>query len=58
MSDPRFIVIRLAPEAYQQLARKFGACVVTKDTTDLQAGYMLGVKAVLDAVREGFTIEE
>lgn len=50
--------VRLAPDEYRQLARKFPDPVVTENTTAHQAGYLLGVQAVLQKLREGYVIGE
>ena len=47
---------RLTAEVYQDLERKVGQVVVTRETTDLQAGYQLGVQAVLKLLRDGYVI--
>lgn len=51
------INFRLSREAYQQLETKLLSDVIVSDkTTDLQAGYMLGIQKVLKVLRDGFTI--
>lgn len=46
-------VHRLSAEAYKQLVTKLEASpVVTSQTTDLQAGYLLGIQRVLHVLRE------
>ncbi len=58
MSDPKnedrqvVYVTRLNPVIYQALAKRLPAPLVTERTTDLQAGYQLGVQAVLSLLRE------
>lgn len=54
MSDK--IVHRLSQEAYESLTKQLGGIGVGKDTTPLQAGYMLGVQDVLRKLREGFVV--
>jgi hypothetical protein len=49
-------VIRLTPEVYAQLERQLVPLHVDNTTTDLQAGYQLGIQKVLRMVRDGFTI--
>lgn len=49
-------VIRLDSDTYGKLASQFGTPVVTDKTTEIQAGYQLGVQAVLAAIRHGFVI--
>ncbi|OZI20062.1 hypothetical protein CAL26_21140 [Bordetella genomosp. 9] len=51
---------RLSPEAYRALEKLLAgsaSAVVTSQTTDLQAGDMLGVQRVLKALRDGFVVE-
>jgi len=50
------IIHRLSDEVYDNLVSNFPNILVTKETTDIQAGYMLGVQAVLAKLREGFVI--
>lgn len=47
---------RLRSDVYQDLERKCGAIVVTRETTDVQAGFQLGVQHVLRLLREGYVI--
>lgn len=60
MNKPKAVqgmVYRLTPEVYSQLEEKLLSDVlVNKETTDLQAGYMLGIQKVLKVLRDGFTI--
>lgn len=49
-------VARLDAEAYQALVKNFPPPTVTTATTDLQAGFQLGVQAVLEKLRHGFVI--
>jgi len=49
-------VIRLDPVQYRRLEQQLPPPVVTNTTSDLMAGYQLGVQAVLKALREGYTI--
>lgn len=52
-------VFRLTPAAYQALEKQLLADVLVNDkTSDIQAGYMLGIQKVLKVVRDGFTIAE
>jgi len=48
--------IRLAPDQYRALERQLPPPSVTNATSDLMAGYQLGVQAVLKALREGDTV--
>lgn len=60
MRDPNTIKFtnyaRLTREVYEDLERKVGRVIVTQETTALQAGYQLGVQAVLKALREGYVV--
>ena len=47
---------RLTQHVYDELERKVGSVVVNQVTTDLQAGYMLGVQAVLKELRNGYVV--
>lgn len=47
---------RLTKEVYEDLERKLPAPTVQRDTTDLQAGFQLGVQHVLKMLREGYVI--
>ena len=49
-------IARLDNETYLLLERKFSRPVVTEGSTQLQAAYQLGVQAVLQELRNGFTI--
>jgi hypothetical protein len=51
------ILIRLDPDAYARLERELTPPVVTNQTTDLMAGYQLGVQEVLKKLRSGYVIE-
>lgn len=49
---------RLSPEVMRDLEAKLGnLTIVTTTTTDLQAGYALGVQRVLQLLREGYVDE-
>lgn len=48
-------IVRLDPLQYQALERQVPAPVVTTQTTELLAGYQLGVQTVLKLLREGYT---
>jgi len=50
--------IRLHPDELDRLARRLPRPVVSAETTDLQAGYQLGVQYVLELLREGWVIGE
>jgi len=50
-------VFRLDAASYEQLERKILSDVIVSDkTTEIQAGYMLGIQKVLREIRNGFTI--
>ncbi len=46
----------LTQEQLGQLASQLPAPIVTAQTTELQAGFQLGVQHVLSILRKGFTI--
>jgi hypothetical protein len=51
-------VYRLDRDSLTALRRSVNpSTFVTGQTTDIQAGYMLGVQHVLNALQEGFTVE-
>lgn len=54
MTDKVKEVVRLDPVQYSNLERQLPPPVIGKDTTDLQAGFALGVQAVLKLLREGY----
>lgn len=47
-------VMRLMPEVYAQLVKSLPGPACPK--TDLEAGYILGVQAALQKLREGFVV--
>ena len=47
---------RLTKEVYEDLEKKLPAPSVQRDTTDLQAGFQLGVQHVLKLLREGYVV--
>jgi hypothetical protein len=49
-------VVRLTPEVYAKLEKQCINPVVTTQTTDLLAGFQLGVQHVLRLLREGYVI--
>lgn len=51
-------VTRLAPAVYQQLEAKMYRPIVTSNTTAHEAGYQLGVAAVLKELRNGYVVQE
>lgn len=42
---------------YDRLRKEMMPIVVGKETTDIQAGYMLGVQAVLTKLLDGFAVD-
>ncbi len=52
------LIARLTPEVYDKLVRDVGGnTIVTHQTTELQAGFMLGVQHVLNHIKAGLVIE-
>lgn len=49
-------VVRLNREVYRQLEQQYGAVGLGPNTTELQAGYQLGVQSILKALREGYVV--
>lgn len=49
---------RLSQAVYEQLERQLPQPIVTKDTTEHQIGYMLGIQHILGILRKGFTVDE
>lgn len=50
--------MRLDPQAYQALERMVLSDVpVTSQTTEIMAGYMLGIQKVLKILRDGYVVE-
>lgn len=47
----------LTTPVYEALSKQF-PLVVNRETTDITAGYQLGIQAVLQKLREGFVIEQ
>lgn len=52
------VIARLEYSTYRVLEKKLTPPVVTDRTTDIQAGYQLGIQAVLKELREGFVVGE
>lgn len=49
---------RLSQEQYEVLETKLlSDVIVSEKTTDLQAGYMLGIQKTLKVLRDGFTVQ-
>lgn len=57
MPEQTHTVVRLTPEVYKSLEAKFSRPTVTDSTSAHQAGFQLGVQAVLQALRQGFVVE-
>lgn len=54
------IVVRLNTDVYNAFRAQLGGgatCTATAQTTDIQAGYMLGINYVLNKLQEGIVIE-
>lgn len=49
---------RLSSQVYESLEKQCPSPIVTKDTSEHQVGYLLGVQFVLGLLRRGFTINE
>lgn len=50
------VVTRLEPDVYAALEANVPPPNVTTTTTELQAGYQLGIQTVLKLLRDGFVI--
>jgi len=48
---------RLPPHVYDMLEKQCQPIGVTDGTTELQAGFQLGVQAVLSKLRKGFLLD-
>jgi hypothetical protein len=50
-------LFRLDRTQYEALEQRllYGKCIVDDKTTELRAGYMLGIQYVLKELRDGFT---
>jgi len=56
MSIETKYIARLTKEVYEDLERKLPPPIVQRDTSDLQAGFQLGIQHVLKLLREGYVI--
>ena len=59
MADPKakeVVTHRLTQEVYKQLESSLPTPVVGTTTTELQAGFALGIQYVLKQLREGFVV--
>ena len=50
-------IVRLNTAVYDNLVRQLPKVVVTSATTAHEAGFLLGVQAVLQKLREGYVVE-
>lgn len=48
------VLNRLTPEVYRELEKKLSTPLVTIQTTELLAGYLLGIQTVLKELRNGY----
>ena len=51
-------VTRLNQEVYKQIENKFSRPMVTSNTSEIEAGYQLGVQAVLQYLRHNIVVDE
>lgn len=51
------VVVRLQPDVYKQLEDKMSRLAVTTTTTPIEAGFQLGVQAVLKELRAGYVVQ-
>lgn len=47
---------RLSRPVYEDLEKKFSKLIVTSQTTAHEAGYQLGVQAILQELRRGYVV--
>lgn len=58
MSNQNITVIhRLSAEVYLDLEKRYSKPVVTSQTTAHEAGYQLGVQAILQELRRGYVVQ-
>lgn len=50
-------VTRLTPEVFEQFIKQFPNQYISKETTELQASYYLGINHVINELRKGIVIE-
>lgn len=50
------VVVRLSKPVYEVLENKFSKLIVTSATTAHEAGYQIGVQAVLKELRSGYVV--
>lgn len=53
---PTSTLVRLSQAVYEQLEREVTPIIVSHQTSDIQAGYMLGVQSVLKHLRDGYRV--
>lgn len=59
MADTKTVIVaRLTPSMLADLEKRLPPPVVDERTTDLQAGYRLGIQHVIKLLREGYTIQQ
>lgn len=56
--EPIRQIARLTPAMMKALRKQMPGPGVSQHTTELQAGFQLGIQFVLDKLQEGFTHEE
>ncbi len=50
-------VVRLEYENYHHLERQCGTCLVVSTTSEIEAGFKLGVAHVLEKLRAGYVVD-
>lgn len=55
-AEKKSVLIRLNPEVYRELENKLLPPTVVQGTTDIQAGFLLGIQHTLKLLRDGYTI--
>lgn len=50
-------ITRLEPDVYNELEKKVSNILVSSTTTELEAGYKLGIQHVLKVLRDGYAIQ-
>ncbi len=51
------VITRLEPDVYNELEKKVSNILVSSTTTELEAGYKLGIQHVLKVLRDGYAIQ-
>jgi hypothetical protein len=57
MPENTTTINRLTKEVYDAFSKQFRPIVPNSQTTQIEAGYALGVQAVLQKLREGLVLE-